>query len=177
MWPLLIGWSKIAICVLYKAKASFFCPPLHCEKYLAKESAERKWIFQGVCVGGNGDLRPTSSGHDQIYRPFQCVQKLAFPICFYQYADFLSSPLKHHLGLGASDGLWRRGSDGIMACTICTTDSTPTYCLRDYCILKFFILKQWNGGNENHRHFTILGRIVFFFSSALNKGIHPTTST
>ena len=78
-------------------------PPLHCEKYLAKESAERKWIFQGVCVGGNGDLRPTSSGHDQIYRPFQCAEKLAFPICFYQYADFLSSPLKHHLSLGALD--------------------------------------------------------------------------
>ena len=59
-----------------------------------------------------------------------------------------------------------------MACTICTTDSTPTYCLRDYCIVKFFILKQWNGGNENHRHFTILGRIVFFQFS-VKQGYSP----
>ena len=113
MWPLLIGWSKIAICVLYKAKASFFWPPLHCEKYLAKESAERKWIFQGVCVGGNGDLRPTSSGHDQIYRPFQCVEKLVFSICFYQWFPQFSSETSSwpwsigHCGEGGRIGLWR----------------------------------------------------------------------
>ena len=115
MWPFLIGWSKVALCVLYKAKASFFWPPLALWKVLSKGECRAQVDFSGGLCGRQW----RSATYKQWTRPnistiSMCsktgLSHMFLSICWFpQFSSETSSwPWSiGHCGEGGRMGLWR----------------------------------------------------------------------
>ena len=151
-------WSIVALYIWLKRPSG---PPCIVKMIKERKAQSACGVFTGFVWEAMAICDLQAVDTTKYIDHFNVFKNWPFPYVFINM--LISSVLLWNIILALEHRtLWRRRSDWIMACTICTTDSRPTYCLRDYCIVKFFI---WSGNSWMEEmkttDFTFVGKIIF----------------